>query len=71
MAKMLVFALKKTRPCLGLNLILLILLLLSNFAELFLVTWCNTSNQGQIVYTNMSYLCVPRPTKVGRWARHL
>ena len=29
--------------------------------ELFLVTWCNTSDQGQIVCTNMSYLCVARP----------
>ena len=30
--------------------------------ELFLVIWCNTD--GQIVCTNMSYLCVARPKKV-------
>ena len=32
--------------------------------ELFLVTWCSTDGHGQIVCTNMSYLCVARPKKV-------
>jgi len=31
--------------------------------ELFLVTWCNTDGHGQIVCTNMNYLCVARPKK--------
>ena len=32
--------------------------------EFFLVTWCNNGDQGQIVCTSMSYLCVARPKKV-------
>ena len=37
----------------------MLLPILLNIDELFLVTWCNTtSGQGQIVYTNLSYFCI-------------
>ncbi len=32
--------------------------------EMFLVTWCDTDSDDQLVCTNMSYLCVARPKKV-------